>query len=67
MLEFARVYAHATYKNHVLYRSWNAQRGGVYVFIDSLNKPNKYLKDFPDRDLAYYVCKLSKHVAFCFC
>ncbi|MCF6212439.1 MAG: PAS domain S-box protein [Flavobacteriaceae bacterium] len=51
MLEFARVYAHATYKNHVLYRSWNAQRGGVYVFIDSLNKPNKYLEDFPDRDL----------------
>ncbi|MCI5113356.1 MAG: response regulator [Candidatus Electrothrix sp. AW1] len=34
-----------------IYELWNAHNGGIYVPVNSINQPNPYLKDFPDRDV----------------
>jgi diguanylate cyclase (GGDEF)-like protein len=47
----ARIIARTAFEKDVLYRSWNSDKGGVYVYITPDSQPNPYLKDLPDRDL----------------
>jgi diguanylate cyclase (GGDEF)-like protein/PAS domain S-box-containing protein len=50
-LVVTRDQARAMFTNIVTFRKWNAQHGGVYAPISVTNKPNKYLKDEPERDI----------------
>lgn len=43
--------AAAQIQKDVIYRSWNAQMGGVYVPVTAETQPNPYLTDIEDRDL----------------
>lgn len=43
--------ARASYAKDLSYRSWVAERGGVYVPLDGKTEPNPHLKDLPDRDV----------------
>lgn len=47
----ARIIARTAFEKDVLYRSWNSDKGGVYVFISPDSQPNPYLQGIPDRDL----------------
>jgi hypothetical protein len=38
-------------KKDILYRHWNADKGGVYVLVSDKTPPNPYLSDMPERDL----------------
>ena len=38
-------------KKDILYRHWNADKGGVYVLVTDKTLPNPYLSYSPDRDL----------------
>lgn len=49
-LEAARIEAREAFHNHVTYRSWNADHGGVYAPITKKTQPNPYLK-IPERDI----------------
>ena len=40
-----------SYRKDLLYRSWAAQRGGVYVPADARTPPNPYLQDHHPRDV----------------
>ena len=40
-----------SYRKDVLYRSWAAQRGGVYVPADARTPPNPHLKNLRQRDV----------------
>src|SRR4030042_5614527 len=50
-LEGAYIQAHISYVKDILYRRWNARRGGVYVPVTEETQPNPYLSDVPERDL----------------
>lgn len=39
----ARIQARTAFEKDVLYRRWNAQRGGVYADLSDLNPPNPHL------------------------
>ncbi|HJV22885.1 MAG TPA: PAS domain S-box protein, partial [Holophagaceae bacterium] len=41
----------ASYLKDLAYRSWVADRGGVYVPLDARTEPNPYLAHLPDRDV----------------
>ncbi len=43
--------ARASYAKDLSYRSWVAERGGVYVPLDGKTEPNPHLADLPDRDV----------------
>lgn len=43
--------ARASYAKDLSYRSWVAERGGVYVPMDGKTEPNPHLRDLPDRDV----------------
>ncbi len=49
-IDAAKIQARALFTKDVIYRRWNAIRGGVYVPVDEDNQPNPYL-DIPDRDV----------------
>jgi diguanylate cyclase (GGDEF)-like protein len=51
VLEMARHSARINYQKDVSYRRWNAEQGGVYVFVGPGRQPNPQLALFPDRDL----------------
>jgi hypothetical protein len=38
-------------KKDILYRHWNADKGGVYVLVTDKTPPNPYLSYLPERDL----------------
>jgi cytochrome c553 len=49
-IEGAKIEARTAYEKDVLYRRWNANRGGVYAEISPTTPPNPYL-DVPERDI----------------
>jgi PAS domain S-box-containing protein len=49
-LEAVRIEARTAFEKDVIYRSWNAARGGVYATITEVTQPNPYL-DIPERDI----------------
>ncbi len=49
-IEGAKIEARTAYEKDVLYRRWNANRGGVYAEITASTQPNPYL-DIPERDI----------------
>lgn len=49
-IEGAKIEARTAYEKDVLYRRWNADRGGVYAEISASTPPNPYL-DVPERDI----------------
>lgn len=49
-IEAAKIEARTAYEKDVLYRRWNANRGGVYAQITPSTQPNPYL-DVPERDI----------------
>ena len=49
-LDVARIQARSSFMKDVIYRSWNAVHGGVYVPISDETPPNPYLK-VPKRDV----------------
>jgi len=49
-LEVARIQARSSFIKDVIYRSWNAVHGGVYVPVSGETLPNPYLK-VPARDV----------------
>ncbi len=49
-IEGAKIEARTAYEKDVLYRRWNANRGGVYAEITPSTPPNPYL-DVPERDI----------------
>jgi hypothetical protein len=49
-VEMARNEARTTYEMDVLYRRWNAERGGVYAEVSESTQPNPYLK-VAERDI----------------
>ncbi|MGD9366208.1 MAG: DUF3365 domain-containing protein [Desulfobacteraceae bacterium] len=49
-IEGAKIEARTAYEKDVLYRRWNADRGGVYAEITASTQPNPYL-DVPERDI----------------
>jgi len=49
-LESARIEARALWEKDIIYRTWNARHGGVYVPITETTQPNPYL-DVPERDI----------------
>lgn len=49
-IEGAKIEARTAYEKDVLYRRWNANRGGVYAEITASTQPNPYL-DVPERDI----------------
>ncbi len=49
-LEAAKVEAREAFNNHVMYRMWNAEHGGLYAPITKKTIPNPYL-DIPERDI----------------
>ena len=48
--EAARIQARVAYNKDVLYRSWNAMQGGVYVPVTEMTQPNEHLAT-EDRDI----------------
>lgn len=50
-LEAARIQARVAYDKDVIYRRWNAEKGGVYVPVTEDTPPNPHLSDFPERDI----------------
>ena len=50
-LEMARTQARIAYEKDIIYRSWNARHGGVYVPVTEVAKPNPYLSHIPERDI----------------
>jgi len=50
IVEIARVEARASINKDILYRTWNAKHGGVYVPITADTQPNPYL-NVPQRDV----------------
>lgn len=49
-LDAARIEARRTFQSHVIYRSWNADFGGVYVPVTKKTQPNPYL-EIPEREI----------------
>ncbi len=49
-IEGAKIEAQTAYEKDVLYRRWNANRGGVYAQITTTTQPNPYL-NVPERDI----------------
>ena len=49
--EIGKAAARSHFEKDVLFRSWAAQHGGVYVPPTAATPPNPYLKDLPDRDV----------------
>ena len=49
--DLATEQARASFYKDIIYRMWNANRGGVYVEINEDNLPNPYLTDLAQRDL----------------
>jgi hypothetical protein len=49
-IEGAKIEARTAYEKDVLYRRWNANRGGIYAEIAPSTPPNPYL-DVPERDI----------------
>ena len=49
-LDVARIQARSSFLKDVIYRSWNAVHGGVYVPVSDETPPNPYLK-VPKRDV----------------
>ena len=47
----ARIQAQVAYEKDVIYRTWLADLGGVYVPLSGVSEPNQYLSDRPERDL----------------
>ncbi len=47
----AITWARASFDKDVLYRSWNAEHGGVYVPITDKTESNPYLSHLPERDI----------------
>ena len=39
------------FEKDIIYRSWVADHGGIYVKVDSTTPPNPYLSHIPDRDI----------------
>jgi signal transduction histidine kinase len=50
-LENARIQARIAYEKDVIYRSWNSEHGGVYVFASEDTPPNPYLSNISERDI----------------
>ena len=50
-LESVRIQAQSAYAKDIVYRSWNAVHGGVYVPMTEETQPNPYLSDIPERDI----------------
>ena len=50
-LETARIQARSTYEKDIIYRSWNASHGGVYVPVTEKTQPNLYLVDIEEREI----------------
>jgi PAS domain S-box-containing protein len=50
-LEAAGIQARVAYDKDLLYRRWNANHGGVYVFVTEKTKPNPYLINIPEREI----------------
>ncbi len=50
-LELALVEARSAFQKDLLYRRWNALRGGVYVEADAATPPNPWLAGVPGRDV----------------
>ena len=46
----ARIEARTAFEKDVVYRRWNAERGGVYALVTEKTRPNPYL-DVPERDI----------------
>ena len=44
-LASARIQAQSAYTKDIIYRSWNAVHGGVYVPVTEETQPNPYLSD----------------------
>jgi len=51
MIEAARIQARAAFGEDVLYRRWNAERGGLYAPITDITPPNPHLSHLPERDI----------------
>lgn len=49
--ESARVEARSLYQKDIVFRQWNSKHGGVYAPISKWSPPNKYLADYPNRDV----------------
>ncbi|MGD9216031.1 MAG: DUF3365 domain-containing protein [Desulfobacteraceae bacterium] len=49
-VEAAKIEARTAYEKDVLYRRWNAERGGVYAEVTPATQPNAYLH-VPERDI----------------
>ena len=49
--EYAKIEGEASFNKDLLYRSWAAGHGGVYVPITELTTPNPYLNFIKDRDI----------------
>lgn len=49
-VEAARIEARTAFEQDVLYRRWNAERGGVYAVVSASTQPNPYLS-VPERDI----------------
>ena len=49
-IEGAKIEARTAYEKDVLYRRWNANRGGVYAEVTASTQPNPYL-NVPERDI----------------
>ncbi len=50
VIEAGRIQARTGIEKDVLYRRWNAQRGGLYAPADERTPPNSYL-DHTERDV----------------
>ncbi len=51
LLEEARIHARDAFNKDILYRSWNASHGGVYVPVTEKTQPNLYLPPTVERDI----------------
>ena len=49
--EMAIIQARSAFNKDIMYRRWNAARGGVYGKMDENVPPNPHLKNIPDRDI----------------
>ncbi len=49
-LEAARIEARTAFQGHVIFRSWNAEHGGVYARVTDKTRPNPYL-EIKERDI----------------
>lgn len=50
-VETARIQARTALEKDIIYRRWNAQRGGLYAPITENTPPNPHLSDLPERDI----------------